>query len=104
MKRSLRFPSALAVLIAASTACAHSNGAAAGAVRVALNAQDVQGCDKVTVLKVQGSMWTRHRAIEEMQALAKEKGANTLLVAESGSPSSGVAYRCSAGTSASSSR
>jgi hypothetical protein len=100
-----RIAGGLAAAIAvAAGACAHDNGAAGkGGVRIAGSSQEVQGCDRIAEVRLQGT-WTRSQAVAELQSLAQGKGANVLLLTDSGASSSGIAYRCSSGTSAGSIR
>jgi hypothetical protein len=100
MKRSL-LVAAGAVAVAALASCAHGNGSSSGGagVRVVTNAQDVAGCEKLSNLRLSGT-WTSGAAKEELERLVKSKGGNTLLLASGGATdNSGVAYRCSGGTS-----
>ena len=99
MKRSL-FVAVGAVAVAALAACAHGNGSSESAgVRVVTNAQDVAGCEKLSNLRLSGT-WTSGAAKGELERLVKSKGGNTLLLASGGATdNSGVAYRCSGGTS-----
>jgi hypothetical protein len=100
MKRSL-FVAAGAVAVAALSACAHGNGSSSGggSVRVVTNAQDVASCEKLSNLRLSGT-WTTGAAKEELERLVKTKGGNVLLIGSStgATDHSGVAYRCSGGT------
>ena len=94
------FAVSLAVLAAG---CAHENGNAAaearGGVRMAATEQDVQGCEKISEVRVNGT-WTKGAARTELQNLTKSKGGNVLLMS-SKDTSSGYAYRCTGGTAVS---
>ena len=90
-----------AVLVALTAAgCAHGNGSASkSAVRVVTSAQDVAGCEKLSQVRLQGT-WTSGAAKEELEKLVLAKGGNVLLLGDgSATSNSGVAYRCSGGTS-----
>lgn len=89
-----------AVLVALTAGCAHGNGSESkGSVRVVSNVQDVQNCEKLSQVRLAGT-WTSGAAKEELENLVRSKGGNVLLLAGgSGTPNSGVAYRCSGGTS-----
>ncbi|MGH9367151.1 MAG: hypothetical protein ACRD3M_05705 [Thermoanaerobaculia bacterium] len=99
MKRNLLAAVAGGVTLALAAGCAHGNGSASAAgVRIATNAQDVAGCEKLTQVRLSGTL-TAAAAREELQNLVRSKGGNVLLIAGGeGTPSSGVAYRCSGGT------
>ena len=93
----------LAVAVGAAlvlgAACAHGNGSAsAGDVRVATNAQDVAGCEKLSQVRLQGT-WTSGAGRSELQRLVSGKSGNVLLLS-GGATNEGVAYRCAGGTSA----
>jgi hypothetical protein len=87
-------------LVALAAGCAHGNGSEAkDAVRIASSASDVAGCEKLSQVRLSGA-WTSGAAKEELQNLVRSKGGNVLLLSGgTGTPSSGVAYRCSGGTS-----
>lgn len=85
-------------LVALSAGCAHSNGSETrGAVRLVTNAQDVQGCEKLSQVRLSGA-WTKGAGTEELENLVRSKGGNVLLLSGGSGTPSGVAYRCSGGT------
>ena len=83
---------------ALAAGCAHSNGSeSATAVRVVNDTQAVAGCERVTEVRLSGA-WTKGAAVGELENLARSKGGNVLLLsAGSGTPTSGIAYRCTGG-------
>jgi hypothetical protein len=89
------------VLGALASGCAHGNGSSASkSVRVVTNSQDVQGCEKLSLVRLSGT-WTSGAGREELENLVRAKGGNVLLLSGgAGSHDSGVAYRCSGGTGA----
>ena len=94
-----RVSRALAGLIAAAGlaagACATGNGTQQTAdIRVAATEQEVAGCERVINVRVLDAA-SRDAARAELQRLAKDRGANTLLLPSGGDGNSGTAYRCS---------
>ncbi len=69
-------------------------------MRVVTNSQDVQGCEKLSFVRLSGT-WTSGAGRQELQSLVKAKGGNVLLLTgDGGAHDAGVAYRCSGGTGA----
>ena len=83
MKRFLSMAAAAAVL-AAAAGCASGNGSESGPVRVATNAQDVAGCEKLTQVRLQGT-WTAGAGRAELEKLVSAKGGNVLLLTDGSS-------------------
>jgi hypothetical protein len=95
---------AVAGLIAAAglaaAACATGNGAQQTAgIRVAATEQEVAGCERVINVRVLDAA-NREEARAELQRLAKDRGANVLLLPSGGDGNSGTAFRCSSAASA----
>ncbi|MFN2387863.1 MAG: hypothetical protein ABR576_16540 [Thermoanaerobaculia bacterium] len=95
---------AIAGLVAAAAlaagACATGNGSQqSGDIRVAATEQEVAGCERVINVRVLDAP-NRDTARVELQRLAKDRGANTLLLPSGGDGNSGTAYRCSAPSTA----
>lgn len=99
-----RVSRAVAGLIAAAGlaagACATGNGTTqqTAAIRVAATEQEVAGCERVINVRVLDAA-NKDEARIELQRLAKDRGANTLLLPSGGDGNSGTAYRCSAAPS-----
>ena len=98
-----RLSRAVAGLVAAAGlaagACATGNGAQQTAdIRVAATEQEVAGCERVINVRVLDAA-NPDAARVELQRLAKDRGANTLLLPSGGDGNSGTAYRCSSAPS-----
>jgi hypothetical protein len=77
--------------------CAHGNAASGkSAVRVVTNAQEVAGCEKLTLVRLSGT-WTKSGGKGELEEMVRAKGGNVLLLSEGTGAPNGVAYRCSGG-------
>lgn len=96
MNRSKSLALSAAVVLAGAVGCAqYSNGQP---VRVVRNEADISSCQKVVDVKVDGRM-AQTEVLAAAADQAREKGADTLLLAEGAS--TGTAFRCSGPTVAS---
>ena len=99
-----RLSRAVAGLVAAAGlaagACATGNGAQQtdAGIRVAATEQEVAGCERVINVRVIDAA-NPDEARVELQRLAKDRGANILLLPSGGDGNSGTAYRCSSAPS-----
>ncbi len=93
MFRSKAFALSASLVVATALGCSQYN--ASKPVRVTRNAADVSPCQKVTDLDA-GSRVADNEIIGELASQAREKGADTVVVAEGAR--TGSAYRCSSPT------